>query len=798
MSHTKTLILHALLAVSALLILSTRVAASWPVKIAGGGSAQAVAVDHEGNIIASGSLSGPTLDVFKLSGEDGSIIWSYRYGLQGVASRAIVVDLNGDVIVGSSWGALIKISGVNGAELWVKSEFGEVTGVKTDESGNVFAVGRGEGVFKVIKVDSSGNLIWRYLSRLGVKDDGSGPSYDIGNALALNRSGDVIAAGVRDEDFAVIKISGYDGAEIGQQEIDGKGTQSYFFEKAEAVVVGADGTVLAAGSTSPSGNRGPSDFTVAKFSGDLSQTLWVNEIPGTDEGIDEAHALTIDSAGDVIAAGSLFNIYTDRLGNVIWVGDQFAVVKLSGSTGQVLWKELADYDNEFPARGIAYSVVVNPEGDVFATGLYNDSFTVVKKFSANGENLWRQQQMDESNFGTGRAIALDAQSNVIAGGHTVGDGQMKFTVIKLEPLSGFYYSGTPTPTPTPLPTPTPTPTPAPSPTPANIFEAALYRHMPMLRFDSNEKYLPVAVESITDNPGNKLVEPSSGKKTDRILAQVPASGNIPQLNINFLGDLYPNNEPSLERDELQEAASYENDAARLQADARYRDQIYGRVYYTRDNNGRRHAWLQYWFFSLYNDYYWRTDLLGAIKFDHHEGDWEMIQIEVDENANPRLAIYAQHESGAWRYWNEIERVGPNKERPVVYVARGSHASYFKPGKHFIQDIAKHIPRYESLPDSLKPSDNTDGLMVKSDERLVIIKDNLPGWVNWQGHWGGSTSRTLAVSSLPLPTELKLLLMIKLGSNFKIPVDGTSPRSPKFQGPKWDNPVLFLRKTIYDG
>jgi outer membrane protein assembly factor BamB len=133
MSHTKTVISHALLVVSALLILSQHAAASWPVKIAGGGSAQAIAVDHEGNIIASGDLSGPTLDVYKLSGEDGGIIWSYRYGLQGVASRAIAVDSKGDVIVGNVWGSLIKISGVDGRELWVKLELEEVTGVKTDE-----------------------------------------------------------------------------------------------------------------------------------------------------------------------------------------------------------------------------------------------------------------------------------------------------------------------------------------------------------------------------------------------------------------------------------------------------------------------------------------------------------------------------------------------------------------------------------------------------------------------------------------------------------------------------------------
>lgn len=75
------------------------------------------------------------------------------------------------------------------------------------------------------------------------------------------------------------------------------------------------------------------------------------------------------------------------------------------------------------------------------------------------------------------------------------------------------------------------------------------------------------------------------------------------------------------------------------------------------------AVLEYWYLYIYND-----------APNRHEGDWEMVAIELDEQNRPSRAGYASHSHGYRRDW---ERVETRDGRPIVYVARGSHAAYFQ-------------------------------------------------------------------------------------------------------------------------
>ena len=105
--------------------------------------------------------------------------------------------------------------------------------------------------------------------------------------------------------------------------------------------------------------------------------------------------------------------------------------------------------------------------------------------------------------------------------------------------------------------------------------------------------------------------------------------------------------------------------------------------------------LQYWFCYYYND--WPREGL-APGCDNHEGDWEMITIVFDRNTPGGVAgaAYSVHDNysralggadlagGNWHAWDDVERVGEGgsrKTHPVVYVAQGSHANFFCPGRH---------------------------------------------------------------------------------------------------------------------
>jgi hypothetical protein len=80
--------------------------------------------------------------------------------------------------------------------------------------------------------------------------------------------------------------------------------------------------------------------------------------------------------------------------------------------------------------------------------------------------------------------------------------------------------------------------------------------------------------------------------------------------------------------------------------------------------------LQYWFLYLFNDF-----------LDQHESDWEEITVHLDQKSNAVGIFYSTHALGHLK--TAAHGLHP-RERPLVYVAYGSHANYFLPGIHKIQ------------------------------------------------------------------------------------------------------------------
>lgn len=105
------------------------------------------------------------------------------------------------------------------------------------------------------------------------------------------------------------------------------------------------------------------DFTVIKFSGLNEIELWRQMINGTaTNSLDQALAITVDRAGDVIVAGIIENSGTDVT---------FTVVKFSGIHGTELWRRLI-------SSGTANAVGVDQAGDVVAAGVIANDFAVIK------------------------------------------------------------------------------------------------------------------------------------------------------------------------------------------------------------------------------------------------------------------------------------------------------------------------------------------------------------------------------------------------------------------------------------
>ena len=246
-----------------------------------------------------------------------------------------------------------------------------------------------------------------------------------------------------------------------------------------------------------------------------------------------------------------------------------------------------------------------------------------------------------------------------------------------------------------------------TPDPAEL----LARHLPVLRYDSQEPYFADAASEWTDNSVNVL------RRADgtTLAAATPTGGEL-QLSLSFLGPTrYANGEAVSADDRIADPShDYVAQAAALHARPEYANRVYGHV----ANGGDGRTWLAYWFFYFYNDY----SLIGPlIKAGLHEGDWEMIQLRLDPaGQQPDLAVYAQHKHAGLRPWSAVEREG---DQPVVYPARGSHASYFSAGIR----LDRAVVRLRRWPSTRAAADSAHDLRYAGRRRRAL----------WTGYWGGT-------------------------------------------------------------
>jgi Vacuolar protein sorting-associated protein 62 len=260
----------------------------------------------------------------------------------------------------------------------------------------------------------------------------------------------------------------------------------------------------------------------------------------------------------------------------------------------------------------------------------------------------------------------------------------------------------------------------------------LARHRPLLKYDSQEAFFADAASEWTDCPGNRLV------RKDRSVLATAGAG----LDLAFLGPArYGNGEPVVATDLIGDPSKdYRAQARALHQQPAYANRMYGHAVV--DAAGDQ--WLQYWFFYFHNDF----NLIGSvIKAGVHEGDWEMIQIRL-RGGQPDLAVYAQHAHAERRDWRQVD-VAPATKRPIVYVARGSHASYFEPGTHWTGVWFDHA----------------DGKRRSPELALELVDDDAHGWVHWPGTWGDT----------------------RKGAN---PLGSDSPAGPG-RHPQFDDPLVLL-------
>lgn len=243
----------------------------------------------------------------------------------------------------------------------------------------------------------------------------------------------------------------------------------------------------------------------------------------------------------------------------------------------------------------------------------------------------------------------------------------------------------------------------------------LRRFQPAPRYDSNEQFFADSAAQYTDAPGIVLRRRTlPNGKPGALIASAAPTGNTPKLSLAFLGPTTYANGAKVDKTDVicVHGRDYRAQYVRLRTSRpELKNRMYGRAI---EVNGR--LWLQYWLWYFYNDYQL------ALGFGTHEGDWECIQLRMSIDGDvPDVAVYAQHRHGEKRNWEAVEKL-PGGERPVVYVARGSHAAYFEPGVHETEAFY----------------DIADGKRPAPALALEIIDDATHAWLRWPGRWGDTT------------------------------------------------------------
>lgn len=162
--------------------------------------------------------------------------------------------------------------------------------------------------------------------------------------------------------------------------------------------------------------------------------------------------------------------------------------------------------------------------------------------------------------------------------------------------------------------------------------------------------------------------------------------------------------------------------------------------------------IQYWLFYAYNN--------GPL--NDHQSDIEVVEVFLDSGGNPTQALYSQHLAGENAAWSDVE---VQNGHPVVYVALGSHANYFRSyqGKVGIENDVV----------------NAGGLTLTPDQlALVTLYDppNRPAdqsWLTFPGRWGYT------------------------GNDTQIATGMAGPFGPVFNdnGQRWAAPYVYLSRTL---
>jgi|GEM_PF-3109667 len=357
------------------------------------------------------------------------------FALSGVTSSALTVTYA--VVSGAATitGGVLQLSGTGAVTVRASqvgdSSFAPAASVERTVTGEVL------GTFTIL---DGFRLNWRDRSLRDVADAASAAD---GEAVALalkltgyNATAGYVAGyvnGVNGKDLFLTKythdVSTGAAAQSWVRQVNGSASGN---DEAKAVAVDTAGNVIVAGYVTTATGA---DVYVAKYNSNggsgvsLTEPIWTYTFNGSGNGTDVALSIALLGTTQVVVGGQAAGSGT---------GNDFFAAKLNAADGTVVWTKESNRSgttSDIPAK-----VAVGSDGGVVLTGASGSDAWTVKLASADGSLVWQNVYNPFSKPDAMRALALDGANNVIVAGYSQGTNYDMYTA-KYEADTGVIVWG---------------------------------------------------------------------------------------------------------------------------------------------------------------------------------------------------------------------------------------------------------------------------------------------------------------------------------------------------------------------
>ena len=291
----------------------------------------------------------------------------------------------------------------------------------------------------VARFDVAGRAVWAV--RFG------GTNVDIGQAITLDSSGNVLVAGyfAGDADFGNTNLVGFGRDDCFTAKLSANGQVLWVrqaggtnVDRGAGIATDASGELLVTGSFRNSASfgatnltsRGQSDIFIAKYDSG-GELLWVRQ--GGGPGVDEGKAVAVGTRGDIWVTGFFGDVGTFDDTNALARGlGDFFVARYSAD-GSLVWVRTAGGTNNLTSD-TGDAIAVDSDGNCYVSGTFhgngqigsvevqagNSSAIFLAKYSPSGELLWARASPTTSG-GIGLDLAIDRRGTILMSGIFVGN-----------------------------------------------------------------------------------------------------------------------------------------------------------------------------------------------------------------------------------------------------------------------------------------------------------------------------------------------------------------------------------------